>query len=237
VEDQVLSIAKFPDGPPEFSELACRQVTVLIADEQPIVRAGLATLINRRSDMQVIAEASDGQQAVDEYVLSSPDVALLELRLPLMNGIETVAAICARVPDARLVIFTTCQGEEDIYRALRAGAYGYLLKNTPLNELLECIRAVADGKRWIPPTIAARLGKRVADRGLTARETEVLRAVVSGKSNKEVGSALDISEATVKVHMTHLMEKLNVAGRTEAITEAIRRGLVHMDHMDMVEAA
>jgi DNA-binding NarL/FixJ family response regulator len=207
---------------------------VLIADEEPIVRAGLATLINRRSDMQVIAEASDGQQAVDEYVSSSPDVALLELRLPFMDGIETVTAICARAPDARLVIFTTCQGEEDIYRALRAGAYGYLLKNTPLNELLECIRSVADGKRWIPPSIAARLGKRIADRGLTVRETEVLRAVVSGKSNKEVGSALDISEATVKVHMTHLMEKLNVAGRTEAITEAIRRGLVHMD---MVEAA
>jgi DNA-binding NarL/FixJ family response regulator len=165
---------------------------------------------------------------VDEYISSSPDVALLELRLPFMDGIETVTAICARAPDARLVIFTTCQGEEDIYRALRAGAYGYLLKNTPLNELLECIRSVADGKRWIPPSIAARLGKRIADRGLTVRETEVLRAVVSGKSNKEVGSALDISEATVKVHMTHLMEKLNVAGRTEAITEAIKRGLVHM---------
>jgi DNA-binding NarL/FixJ family response regulator len=228
VEDQVLSIAKFADGPSELSELACRQITVLIADGEPIVRAGLATLINRRSDMQVIAEASDGQQAVDEYVSSSPDVALLELRLPFMDGIETVTAICARAPDARLVIFTTCQGEEDIYRALRAGAYGYLLKNTPLNELLECIRSVADGKRWIPPSIAARLGKRIADRGLTVRETEVLRAVVSGKSNKEVGSALDISEATVKVHMTHLMEKLNVAGRTEAITEAIKRGLVHM---------
>lgn len=223
-----MSIAKFADGPSELSELACRQITVLIADGEPIVRAGLATLINRRSDMQVIAEASDGQQAVDEYVSSSPDVALLELRLPFMDGIETVTAICARAPDARLVIFTTCQGEEDIYRALRAGAYGYLLKNTPLNELLECIRSVADGKRWIPPSIAARLGKRIADRGLTVRETEVLRAVVSGKSNKEVGSALDISEATVKVHMTHLMEKLNVAGRTEAITEAIKRGLVHM---------
>ena len=229
----MLNSAKFADGPSEFSELARKQITVLIADEQPIVRAGLATLINRRSDMQVIAEASDGQQAVDEYVSSSPDVALLELRPPFMDGIEAVTSICARVPDARLVIFTNCQGEEDIYRALRAGAYGYLFKNTPLNELLECIRAVADGKRWIPPAVASRLGKRVADRGLTARETEVLRAVASGKSNKEIGSVLDISEATVKVHMTHLMEKLNVAGRTEAITEAIRRGFVHMD---MVEA-
>ena len=229
----MLNLAKFVEGPSGFPEPARKQITVLIADEQPIVRAGLATLINRRSDMQVIAEASDGQQAVDEYVSSSPDVALLELRLPFMDGIETVTSICARVPDARLVIFTNCQGEEDIYRALRAGAYGYLFKNTPLNELLECIRAVADGKRWIPPAVASRLGKRVADRGLTARETEVLRAVASGKSNKEIGSTLDISEATVKVHMTHLMEKLNVAGRTEAITEAIRRGFVHMD---MVEA-
>jgi DNA-binding NarL/FixJ family response regulator len=230
----MLNAAKFVDVPSELLELARKQITVLIADEQPIVRAGLATLINRRSDMQVIAEASDGQQAVDEYVSSSPDVALLELRLPFMDGIETVTSICARVPDARLVIFTNYQGEEDIYRALRAGAYGYLLKNTPLNELLECILAVADGKRWIPPAVAARLGKRVADRGLTAREIEVLRAVTSGKSNKEIGSALNISEATVKVHMTHIMEKLNVAGRTEAITEAMRRGVVHME---MVETA
>jgi DNA-binding NarL/FixJ family response regulator len=234
VEDQVLNAAKFVEGPSGFLEPARKQITVLIADEQPIVRAGLATLINRRSDMQVIAEASDGQQAVDEYVSSGPDVALIELRLPVMDGIETVTSICARVPDARLVIFTTCRGEEDIYRALRAGAYGYLFKSTPLNELLECIRAVADGKRWIPTAVASRLGKRIADRGLTARETEVLHAVASGKSNKEIGSVLDISEATVKVHMTHLMEKLNVAGRTEAITEAIRRGLVHMD---VVEAA
>jgi DNA-binding NarL/FixJ family response regulator len=234
VEDQVLNAAKFVEGPSGFSEPARKQITVLIADEQPIVRAGLATLINRRSDMQVIAEASDGQQAVDEYVSSGPDVALIELRLPVMDGIETVTSICARVPDARLVIFTTCRGEEDIYRALRAGAYGYLFKSTPLNELLDCIRAVADGKRWIPTAVASRLGKRIADRGLTARETEVLHAVASGKSNKEIGSVLDISEATVKVHMTHLMEKLNVGGRTEAITEAIRRGLVHMD---VVEAA
>jgi len=229
----VSSAAKFADGPSKLSELPIRQITVLIADEQPIVRAGLATLINRRPDMQVIAEASDGQQALDEYLSSSPDVALLELRLPIMDGIETMTSICATVPDARLVIFTTCQGEEDIYRALRAGAYGYLLKNTPLDELLECIRAVAGGKRWIPPSIAALLGKRVGNRGLTAREIEVLHAVVRGKSNKEVGTALDISEATVKVHMTHILEKLKVAGRTEAITEAMRRGLVHMD---MVEA-
>jgi two-component system, NarL family, response regulator len=211
------------------SEFVRKPYTVLIADDYPIMREGLAMLINRRSDMQVIAEASDGREAVEKYVAKSPDVALLELRLPLMDGLETVIAICAKAPAARLVVFTTYQGEEDIYRALRAGAYGYLFKNTSLNELVECILAVAQGNRWIPPAVAARLGKRVADRGLTTRETQVLRAVTSGKSNKEIGGALDISESTVKVHMTHILEKLNVAGRTEAISVAVRRGLVHMD--------
>jgi two-component system NarL family response regulator len=203
-----------------------------VADNHPIVREGLATVINRRSDMQVVAEASNGREALEKYVAQSPDIALLELRLPLLDGVDTVLSICAKVPDARLVVFTTYHGEEDIYRALRAGAYGYLLKNTSLSELIDCILAVAQGKRWIPPAVAAQLGKRVADRGLTARETEVLRAVSRGKSNKEIGCALDISEATVKVHMTHILEKLNVTGRTEAINIALRRGLVHMDPVE-----
>ena len=215
-----------------LSEFLHRPCTVLIADDHPIVREGLAALINRRSDMQVVAQASNGPEAVEKYVAQSPDVALLDLRLPLMDGVQTVLSICAKKPTARVVIFTACQGEEDIYRALRAGAYGYLFKNTPLKDLIECIRAVAQGKRWIPPVVAAQLGKRVADRGLTARETEVLCTVTSGKSNKEVGAVLDISEATVKVHMTHILEKLKVAGRTEAINVAMRRGLVHMDPVE-----
>lgn len=214
------------------SELPRKPYTVLIADDQPIVREGLAALINRRSDMQIVAEASNGREAVEKYVSQSPDIALLELRLPLMNGLEAVMSICAKLPAARLVIFTTCQGEEDIYRALRSGAYGYLFKNSSLVELVECIRTVAQGRRWIPPAVAARLGKRVGDRGLTAREMQVIHAVTSGKSNKEIGTALDISEATVKVHMTHILEKLNVAGRTEAINVAVRRGLVHMDPVE-----
>jgi two-component system NarL family response regulator len=182
--------------------------------------------------MQIVAEASNGREAVEKYVSQSPDIALLELRLPLMNGLEAVMSICAKLPAPRLVIFTTCQGEEDIYRALRSGAYGYLFKNSSLVELVECIRTVAQGRRWIPPAVAARLGKRVGDRGLTAREMQVIHAVTSGKSNKEIGTALDISEATVKVHMTHILEKLNVAGRTEAINVAVRRGLVHMDPVE-----
>jgi DNA-binding NarL/FixJ family response regulator len=203
--------------------------TVLIADDLPIVREGLARLINSRSDMQVVAEAANGREAVDKFITHSPDIALLELRLPLMDGVEAVISICERVPSARLVIFTTCQGEEDIYRAMRAGAYGYLPKDTSLAELVECIRAVAEGKRWIPLAVAARLGKRIAAKALTVRELEVMRELSSGKSNKEIGAVLDISEATVKVHMTHILEKLKVTGRTEAINAAMRRGLVHMD--------
>lgn len=226
------TIYRIAEDHPNVSELSPKPYTVLIADDHPIVREGLVTLINRTSDMQVVAVASNGREALEKYIEQSPDIALLELRLPLMDGVETVMSICARTPTARLIVFTICQGEEDIYRALRAGAYGYLFKSSSLNELLECIRTVAQGKRWIPPAVAARLGKRVADRGLTVRETEVLRAVTSGKSNKEIGAALVISEATVKVHMTHILEKLNVAGRTEAINVAMRRGLVHLDPVE-----
>jgi two-component system NarL family response regulator len=204
-------------------------LTVLIADDHPVVREGLATLINRRSDMRVVAEAANGREAVEKFLAHSPDIALLELRLPIMDGVESVMSICEKMPAARLVIFTTYKGEEDIYRAVKAGAFGYLLKETPLNEVVECIRAVARGTRWIPPGVAAMLGKRVADRALTARELEVIRALASGKSNKEIGTLLDISEATVKVHITHILEKLKVTGRTEAINVAMRRGLVHMD--------
>jgi two-component system, NarL family, response regulator len=203
--------------------------TVLIADDHPVVREGLATMINRRSDMRVVAEAATGREAVEKFLAHSPDIALLELRLPTMDGVEVVMSICERMPAARLVIFTTCKGEEDIYRAVKAGAFGYLLKETPLNEVVECIRAVARGTRWIPPGVAAMLGKRVADRALTARELEVICALTTGKSNKEIGTLLDISEATVKVHITHILEKLKVTGRTEAINVAMRRGLVHMD--------
>ena len=211
------------------SEPLRKSYTVLIADEHPIVREGLATMINRRPDMRVVAEAANGREAVEKFVAHSPDVALLELRMPLMDGIQTVISIREKVPSARLVIFTTCLGEEDIYRALRAGAYGYLLKDTPLNELIECIRAVAQGERWIPVKVGASLGNRVAGRELTARESEVIRELSSGKSNKQIGTVLDISEATVKVHITHILEKLKVTGRGEAINIALRRGLVHMD--------
>jgi two-component system NarL family response regulator len=209
-------------------QLLVEPYTVLIADHHPIVREGLATLINRMPDMRVVAETANGVEAVEQFVLQRPDIALLEMMLPLLDGLQTVISICEKVPSARLVIFTTCQGEEDIYGALRAGAYGYLLKDAPLNELTDCIRAVVQGDRWIPPMVAAKMVRRVADRALTARELDVVRALTSGKTNKEIGVLLNISEATVKVHVTHVLEKLKVTGRTELIHVAVKRGLVHI---------
>lgn len=204
-------------------------ISILIADDHPLIREGLSALINRRSNMHVVAQASDGGEAVELFFSTQPDVALVDLRMPVMDGIQTVLSICERQPGAKIAIVTAFQCEEDIYRVLRAGAHGYLIKGATVDEILQCIEAVNSGQTWIPPWVGAKLAKRVGNRELTTREMEVLRAVYSGKSNKEIGVVFDISEATVKVHVTHILEKLNVAGRTEAINVAIKRGLVRMD--------
>jgi two-component system NarL family response regulator len=149
--------------------------------------------------------------------------------MPEMDGIQAVIAICERDSSARLAVVSSYQCEEDVYRALRAGAQGYVLKDSTVEELAECIRAVGNGRTWIPPQVGAKLAKRLAYEPLTAREREVLAAVALGKSNKEIGAAFSISEATVKVHMTHILEKLKVTGRTEAINVAVKRGLVFID--------
>jgi len=212
--------------PEPRSSKAC---TLLVADDHPVVREGLVALINRQSDMQVIAQARNGREAVEAFLAQRPDVALLDLRMPVMDGVEAISAICEKDPAARLIVVTIYQSEEDIYRALRAGAQGILLKDAPAEEIVECIHAVAQGKTWIPPEVGAKLAKRVTVRELTPREMEVMHAVAKGKSNKEIGVALDISEATVKVHVTHILEKLQASGRTEAIGLALNRGLVRMD--------
>jgi two-component system NarL family response regulator len=206
-----------------------RSLTILIADDHPMVREGLAAVINRQPEMRVVAEAGNGREAVGKFVALRPDVALLDLRMPMMDGIEAAMSIYEREPAARMVIVTSYQCEEDIYRALRAGAQGYILKDAPSEDLIDCIHAVGDGKSWIPPAVGAKLARRLTERPLTARETEVIRALAKGKSNKEIGVALNISEGTVKVHVTHMLEKLKVTGRTEAIGEALKRGLVTMD--------
>lgn len=203
--------------------------TLLVADDHPVVLEGLVALINRQSDMQVVAQARNGREAVELFLAQTPDVALLDLRMPVMDGVEAISAICEKDPAARLIVVTIYQSEEDIYRALRAGAQGILLKDAPAEEIVECINAVAQGKTWIPPEVGAKLAKRVTVRELTPREMEVMHAVAKGKSNKEIGVALDISEATVKVHVTHILEKLQASGRTEAIGLAVNRGLVRLD--------
>jgi DNA-binding NarL/FixJ family response regulator len=204
-------------------------LTIMVADDHPMVREGLITIINRQPDMRVVAEAANGREAVEQFMTLRPDVALVDLRMPMMGGIDVVMSIYERVPAARLVVVTTYQTEEDIYRALQAGARGYVLKDAPLEDIVECIHAVGSGKTWIPPAVGAKLAMRVTDRALTARELEVIRALAKGKSNKEIGVALNISEGTVKVHVTHMLEKLKVTGRTEAIAAAVKRGLVTID--------
>jgi two-component system, NarL family, response regulator len=204
-------------------------LTVLIADDHPCVREGLAAIINRRPDMRVVAEASSGFEAVEAFLTHHPDVALLDLRMPGMDGVEAVSAICRKDAGARLAILTTYHSEEDIYRALRAGAQGYVLKGAPAEELVGCIRAVGENRTWIPPDVGAQLAKRVSVPELTRREIEVLQILATGKSNKEIAAALDITESTVKVHVTHVLEKLSASGRTEAISVAMKRGLVSAD--------
>ena len=208
---------------------SARPFTLLVADDHPVVRAGLVAIIERQSDMRVVAQASNGREAAEQFLARRPDVGLLDLRMPIMSGVDAVIAICDKEPAAHLIILTTYQGQEDIYRALRAGAQGYLLKDAAAEELVESIYSVSVGKTWIPPAVGAKLAMRVTDRELTGREMEVLQILAAGKSNKEIGAVFDISEATVKVHVTHILEKLRVTGRTEAINVAIRRGLVNID--------
>jgi len=226
VEDEV------PEGSTHSAHDTSRtpaSLTVLVADDHPVVREGLITIINRQPDMHVIAEAANGREAVDRFLAQRPDVALIDLRMPGIDGVEAVIEIWEKTDSPHLVILTTYAMEEDIYRAMHAGALGYVLKSAATGELVECIRTVAKGNSWVPPTVGAKLANRVANRELTMREGEVLRLMAGGKSNKEIGVALNISEGTVKVHMTHILEKLKAGGRTEAIALAVRKGLVTLD--------
>jgi two-component system NarL family response regulator len=203
-------------------------ITVLIADDHSLVREGMSAVINRQTDMHVVAEASNGHEAVEHFLAALPDIGLLDLRMPIVDGIGAIRAIRREAQGARLIVLTSYETEEDIYRALRAGAQGYLFKCCAKEELLECIRSVSRGRSWIPPDVGAKLAKRVVTQDLTRRETDVLEALSIGRTNKEIGVLFDISESTVKVHMTHILEKLRVSSRTEAINVAAGRGLVRL---------
>lgn len=202
---------------------------ILIADDHPIVREGLAAILNRREDMTVVAEASNGREAVERYFEHLPDVALLDLRMPEMTGVEAIVAIKQKHPTARLMVLTTFDSDEDIFRALQAGAKAYFLKDAPRDEIISCVRSVSSGLTVIPPAIAAKLAGHLSITALTSRELEVLRVMADGKSNKQIAQALGITEGTVKSHVNAIMRKLDANDRTQAVTGALRQGLLRLD--------
>src|SRR6185503_13038537 len=205
------------------------QIRILVVDDHFVVRMGLTTLINTQSDMTVVGEATNGKQAVELFRAEKPDVTLMDLRMPEMNGVAAITAIRAEFPDARIIVLSTYDGDEDIYRAFQAGARAYLLKDMHHDELVNAIRAVHQGQRFIPPAIANRLAERMPRSELTARELDVLRLIVKGMSNKEIASALRITEGTVKIHVNNLLAKLGVSDRTKAATTALQRGIVYLE--------
>ena len=205
------------------------QVRLLTADHQPVVRSGIAALVASESDITVIAEASDGAEAIASYHAHLPDVVVMDLHMPRLSGVAAARAILAAHPDARIIAFTSSMGDADIYRALEAGICGYLGKDAVGPRLVSAIRAAAAGRRLIPTEVAARLAEFTPRTDLTERELEVLRLAAKGLRNREIARALTRSEETVKVHLKHLMGKLSARDRTEAVITALRRGIIHLE--------
>ncbi|MEH2370951.1 response regulator transcription factor [Nostoc sp.] len=203
-------------------------IRVLIVDDHSIVRQGLTTIINRDPEMTAIAQAEDGQQAIALFREYQPDVTLMDLRMPQMAGVEAITAICAEFIAARIVVLTTYDGDEDIYRGLQAGAKGYLLKDAKPNELLSAIRTIHRGQQYIPPEVGAKLVQRMSNPELSERELDVLRLMAQGMSNLEISTTLSIGESTVKSHVNRIFSKLGVSDRTQAVIIAVKRGIVNL---------
>jgi DNA-binding NarL/FixJ family response regulator len=204
------------------------QITVLVADDHMLLREGIAAVIQGENDMTVVAEASNGREALERYREYRPDVTLMDLLMPQMDGLAAIEAIRGEFPEARIVILTTYRGDAQALRALKAGAAGYLLKSLIRTELLESIRAVHAGRRRIPPEIAAELAEHAADEALSDRELRVLTCVAAGNSNREVAEQLSVGEETVKAHMKNILSKLRAKDRTHAVTIALRRGIIRV---------
>jgi two-component system NarL family response regulator len=204
-------------------------ITVMLVDDHPAFRKGIAALIECEPDLKVVAQTGDGRESVGIFRKTKPDVVLMDLRLPGMGGVEATMAIRKEFPEARIIVLTTFDADEDIYRAIQSGAKSFLLKDTPDDELATTIRAVYAGKQKLPSRVADRLAERKQRADLSQREMDVVQLLVKGRSNKEIGSALCISEDTVKAHVKTLFAKLNVRDRTEAAISAIRHGIVHLD--------
>jgi len=204
------------------------KIRILIADDHYIVRMGLVALVTTEADMEVVAEAVDGNEALALFAKHRPDLLLLDLRMPGKGGIQTIGEIRDQFPDARILVLSAFDGDEDIYRALQAGAQGYVLKNTTGDKLVPALRTVAAGQNWIPKDVASQLAVRKIREQLTSREVDVLNELAKGRANKEIADTLNISEHTVKDHLKNILGKLHVADRTEAVTTAIQRGIIHL---------
>ena len=203
-------------------------VRILSIDDHPLLREGIASIINSQPDLQLVADASSGGEGIQKHREHLPDITLLDLRLPDMSGIDALIAIRREFPAARVIMLTTFEGDMEIHRALEAGAFGYLLKSMPPNELVDAIRSVHRGKKRIPVEVAAHLAEHMGEDALTPREIEVLRHIAGGNRNRDIGERLFISEETVKVHIRHIMEKLGATDRTQAVSIAVRRGIVQL---------
>ncbi|MDZ8108162.1 MAG: response regulator transcription factor [Nostoc sp. DedQUE12a] len=203
-------------------------IRILIADDHPILGQALTMFFQCEPDMTVVGHASDGREALELFCQHQPDVVLMDLQMPKMEGADAIAAICAKFKHARIIVLTTFDGDEDIYRGLRAGAKGYILKGAEPNELLDAIRTVHRGEKYIPPSIAAKLAQRMGTEELSDRELEVMRLIAKGKNNQQISNVLNIAESTVRFHANNIFGKLNVSDRTQALVTALNRGIVRL---------
>ncbi|MGG6269866.1 response regulator [Leptolyngbya sp. AN03gr2] len=205
-----------------------RPIRVLIADDHPVVRDGLAAILNTQPDLTVVAQVSNGKEVIEEFRQHQPDVAIVDLRMPEMGGVEAIQTICQEFPEACFIMLTIYDGDEDIFRGFRAGAKAYLLKDTPCEEIIEVIHAVCEGQRYYPNHVSEKLAARMDFPGMSEREREVLLLMAEGKTNKEIAAAIGIAESTARFHVSNIMDKLGVNDRTLAVMTALKRGIIRL---------
>lgn len=207
---------------------SAKLIRILIADDHPVVRDGLAAVLNTEADMKVVAHANNGQEAIEQYRIHQPDVAIVDLRMPDVDGVTAIATVRAEFPNACFIMLTVFDGDEDIYRGLRAGAKAYLLKDTPCEEIASVIREVCQGERYLSNEVGIKLAARMELPAISDRECQVLKLISSGKNNKGVAEAMGIAESTVKFHVNNILDKLGASDRTHAVMVALKRGLIQL---------